>query len=38
MSSPTILFGFIDAFVDGVDLAAAGFKRVTPQVTGRAQW
>jgi transposase len=26
---------FIDAFVDGVDLAAAGFKRVTPKVTGR---
>ena len=26
---------FIDAFVDGLDLAAAGFKRVTPQVTGR---
>jgi hypothetical protein len=27
---------FIDAFVDGVDLAAAGFKRVTPKVTGPA--
>ena len=26
---------FIDAFVDGLDLAAAGFKRVTPNVTGR---
>jgi hypothetical protein len=26
---------FIDAFVDGLDLAAAGFKRVTPSVTGR---
>ena len=26
---------FIDAFVDGGDLAAAGFKRVTPKVTGR---
>src|ERR1700688_1315607 len=26
---------FIDAFVDGLDLAAAGFKRVTPKVTGR---
>ena len=26
---------FIDAFVDGVDLAAAGFKRVTPKATGR---
>ena len=26
---------FIDAFVDGPDLAAAGFKRVTPKVTGR---
>ena len=26
---------FIDAFVDGIDLAAAGFKRVTPKVTGR---
>jgi hypothetical protein len=25
---------FIDAFVDGLDLAAAGFKRVTPKVTG----
>src|SRR6202158_666850 len=27
---------FIDAFVDVIDLAAAGFKRVTPKVTGRA--
>jgi transposase len=26
---------FIDAFVDGLDLAAAGFERVTPKVTGR---
>src|SRR5215813_4669236 len=26
---------FIDAFVDGLDLAAAGFGRVTPRVTGR---
>src|ERR1700734_1873835 len=26
---------FIDAFVDGLDLAAAGFKRVTPKGTGR---
>jgi len=26
---------FIDAFVDGLDLAAAGFVRVTPKVTGR---
>ena len=26
---------FIDVFVDGLDLAAAGFKRVTPKVTGR---
>src|SRR5918998_3074135 len=26
---------FIDAFVDGLDLTAAGFVRVTPQVTGR---
>jgi len=26
---------FIDAFVDGLDLAATGFKRVTPNVTGR---
>ncbi len=26
---------FIDAFVDALDLAAAGFKRVTPKVTGR---
>jgi len=26
---------FIDAFVDGVDLAAAGFGRVAPKVTGR---
>src|SRR6202048_1580985 len=26
---------FIDAFVDGLELAAAGFKRVTPKVTGR---
>jgi transposase len=26
---------FIDAFVDGLDLAAAGFARVAPDVTGR---
>ena len=26
---------FIDAFVDGLDLAAAGFAHVTPQATGR---
>jgi len=26
---------FIDTFVDGLDLAAAGFGRVTPKVTGR---
>jgi transposase len=26
---------FIEAFVDGLDLAAAGFVRVTPKVTGR---
>src|SRR5215218_7909205 len=26
---------FIDAFVDGLNLAAAGFVRVAPQVTGR---
>jgi transposase len=26
---------FIDAFVDGLDLAAAGFGRVTPKATGR---
>jgi len=26
---------FIAAFVDGLDLAAAGFVRVAPQVTGR---
>ena len=26
---------FIDAFVDGLDLAAAGFARVTPKATGR---
>ena len=26
---------FIEAFVDGLDLAAAGFARVTPTVTGR---
>jgi transposase len=27
--------GFIDAFVDGLDLAAVGFGRVEPKVTGR---
>src|SRR6202158_4457962 len=26
---------FIEAFVDGLDLTAAGFARVTPKVTGR---
>ena len=26
---------FIDAFVDGLDLAVAGFGRVAPKVTGR---
>src|ERR1700694_726633 len=26
---------FIDAFVDGLDLAAAGFTRVMPEATGR---
>ena len=26
---------FVDAFVDGLDLAAAGFGRVAPKVTGR---
>ncbi len=26
---------FIDAFVDGLDLAAAGFTRVAPNSTGR---
>jgi hypothetical protein len=26
---------FIDAFVDGLDLVAAGFGRVEPKVTGR---
>jgi len=26
---------FIDAFVDGLDLAAPGFIRVEPKVTGR---
>jgi transposase len=26
---------FIDAFVDGLDLAAAGFGRIVPKVTGR---
>jgi transposase len=26
---------FIDAFVDGLDLAAAGFARVAPAATGR---
>lgn len=26
---------FIEAFVDGLDLTAAGFARVTPAVTGR---
>ena len=27
---------FIDAFVDGLDLAAAGFSRVAAKATGRA--
>ena len=26
---------FIDAFVDGLDLEAAGFRRVQPKATGR---
>ena len=26
---------FIEAFVDGLDLTAAGFARVAPKVTGR---
>ena len=26
---------FVDQFVDGLDLAAAGFNRVTPKATGR---
>lgn len=26
---------FIDAFVDGLDLAGAGFRRVEPKSTGR---
>ena len=26
---------FIDAFVDGLDLAVAGFERATPKATGR---
>src|SRR4030088_1482883 len=26
---------FMDAFVDGLDLAAAGFARVAPEATGR---
>ena len=26
---------FIDVFIDGMDLAAAGFGRVAPKVTGR---
>ena len=26
---------FIEAFVDGLDLASAGFARVTPKATGR---
>jgi hypothetical protein len=26
---------FVDAFVDGLDLAAAGFARVEPKATGR---
>ena len=29
---------FIDAFVDGLDLAAAGFGRVAPKVTGRPSY
>ena len=29
------LVRFIDAFVDGLDLAAAGFTRVQPKMTGR---
>jgi len=33
--SPENPVRFIDAFVDGLDLAAAGFVRVTPKATGR---
>ena len=29
---------FIGAFVDGVDLVAAGFSRVTPKVMGRLSY
>jgi transposase len=29
---------FIDAFVDGLDLAAAGFARLTPNATGRPSY
>ena len=29
---------FIDAFVDGLDLAAAGFARVSPKLTGRPSY
>ncbi|MEL7467826.1 MAG: transposase [Pseudomonadota bacterium] len=32
---PDNLIRFIDAFVDGIDLAAAGFDRVVPMATGR---
>ena len=34
MSSPAIPL-FIGAFIDGLDVAAAGFKRVKPKMTGR---
>jgi transposase len=34
MSSPEITL-FIGAFIDGLDVAAAGFKRVKPKMTGR---
>ena len=38
MSSPDNPVRFIDVFVDGLDLAAAGFKPVTPKVTGRPDY
>jgi transposase len=34
MSSPAIPL-FIGAFIDGLDVAAAGLKRVKPKMTGR---
>ena len=35
MSARTTRRGFIDAFVDGLDLAALGFVGTVPKVTGR---